>query len=94
MRISILLASVSQAVENRKSRATVPRRGVRWRPGLPIFRLYYRAGPQRIPQMSDFCELRGILLPRTPVNRGHRGRVEGGLGRATPSIESVLLLSP
>jgi hypothetical protein len=34
MRISILLASVSQAVENRKSRATVPRRGVRWRPGL------------------------------------------------------------
>ena len=28
--------------KNRKSRAAVPRRGVRWRPGLPILRLYYR----------------------------------------------------
>src|SRR5829696_9343487 len=34
------------------------------------------------------------VSPRTRVNRGDRGRVEGGLGRTTPSIESALLLSP
>jgi len=39
-------------------------------------------------------ELRRIRLPRTRVNRGDRGRAEGGLDRATPSIESALLLSP
>jgi hypothetical protein len=38
-------------------------------------------------------EVRRILIPRTPVNRGDRGRVEGGLGQATPGIESALLLS-
>jgi hypothetical protein len=34
IRNSIPLASVSQTIENRISRAAVPRRGVRWRPGL------------------------------------------------------------
>jgi hypothetical protein len=37
-------------------------------PGLTITRLYYRGGPERIPQMSDLRELRRIHLPRTPVN--------------------------
>jgi hypothetical protein len=36
--------------------------GVRGRPSLPTIRLYYRAGPQRILQMSDLRELRRILL--------------------------------
>jgi hypothetical protein len=30
-------------------------------------------------------ELLRIPFPRTPVNRGHRGRVEGRLDRATPT---------
>jgi hypothetical protein len=27
--------------------------------------LYYRVGPERIPQMSDLCELRRMLLKLT-----------------------------
>jgi hypothetical protein len=49
-------------------------RSARMRAASPIIRLYYRAGTERIPQMSDLwsdlCELRGIRLPRTPVNKG------------------------
>src|SRR5215204_7307593 len=50
----------TQTIENRKSRAAVPRRGGEVAPRLlPIFRLYYRGGPGYLPQMRYFSQ-RGL----------------------------------
>src|SRR5215212_4566390 len=49
---------------------------------------------ERSYQLGGLQSIRRIYLPRAPVNKGDRGRVEGGLCRATPTIESALLLSP
>src|SRR5215208_5227103 len=46
----------TQAIENRKSRAAVPRRGVRWRPGLTDNQIVLPRRTGYIAQMSDFSQ--------------------------------------
>ena len=66
-----------------KSRVVVPRRGMR-DARLNNELIVLSVGMQRIPQMSDLCEVRRIHLPRTPVNKGKKKEEGAKPCRAPP----------